>query len=155
MNYIKEIQRFEQYLLTEEKSAATIEKYLRDIRGFCSHLAGRRISKEETIAYKEHLTAEYSPASVNSMLIGAQPLSAVSRIAGLLRPASENPAADFQPGGQGIDKSRIPTTGESSREYPVVAGDPDHLRHRYPGERAAIYHGRSGAGGQGGGELQK
>lgn len=69
MNYIKEIQRFEQYLLTEEKSAATIEKYLRDIRGFCSHLAGRRISKEETIAYKEHLTAEYSPASVNSMLI--------------------------------------------------------------------------------------
>lgn len=141
MNYIKEIQRFEQYLLTEEKSAATIEKYLRDIRGFCSHLAGRRISKEETIAYKEHLTAEYSPASVNSMLIGAQPLSAVSRIAGLLRPASENPAADFQPGGQGTDKSRIPTTGESSREYPAVAGDPDHLRHRYPGERAAIYHG--------------
>ena len=68
MNYIKEIQRFEQYLLTEEKSAATIEKYLRDIRGFCSHLAGRRISKEETIAYKEYLTAEYSPASVNSMI---------------------------------------------------------------------------------------
>ena len=52
MNYIKEIQRFEQYLLTEEKSAATIEKYLRDIRGFCSHLAGRRISKEETIDRK-------------------------------------------------------------------------------------------------------
>lgn len=69
MNYIKEIQRFEQYLLTEEKSAATIEKYLRDIRGFCSRLAGRGISKEETIAYKEYLTAEYSPASVNSMLI--------------------------------------------------------------------------------------
>ena len=68
MNYIKEIQRFEQYLLTEEKSAATIEKYLRDIRGFCSHLAGRRINKEETIAYKEYLTTEYSPASVNSML---------------------------------------------------------------------------------------
>ena len=69
MNYIKEIQRFEQYLLTEEKSAATIEKYLRDIRGFCSHLAGRRIRKEEAVAYKEHLTARYAPASVNSMLI--------------------------------------------------------------------------------------
>ena len=69
MNYIKEIQRFEQYLLTEEKSAATIEKYLRDIRGFCSHLAGRRINKEETIAYKEYLTQQYAPASVNSMLV--------------------------------------------------------------------------------------
>ena len=154
MNYTREIQRFEQHMIAEEKSAATIEKYLRDIRGFCSHLAGRRISKEETIAYKEYLTAEYSPASVNSMLIAIN-RSAVSWIAGLLRPAAENPAADFQPGGQGTDKSRIPTTGESSREYPAVAGDPDHLRHRYPGERAAIYHGRSGAGGQGGGELQK
>ena len=69
MNYTREIQRFEQHMIAEEKSAATIEKYLRDIRGFCSHLAGRRISKEETIAYKEYLTAEYSPASVNSMLI--------------------------------------------------------------------------------------
>ena len=68
MNYTREIQRFEQHMIAEEKSAATIEKYLRDIRGFCSHLAGRRISKEETIAYKEYLTAEYSPASVNSML---------------------------------------------------------------------------------------
>ena len=69
MNYTREIQRFQQHMIAEEKSAATIEKYLRDIRGFCSHLARRRISKEETIAYKEYLTAEYSPASVNSMLI--------------------------------------------------------------------------------------
>lgn len=67
--YTAEIQQFEQYLITEEKSAATMEKYLRDIRGFCSYLAGRLIRKEETIAYKEHLTARYAPASVNSMLI--------------------------------------------------------------------------------------
>lgn len=68
MNYIMEIQRFEQYLRTEEKSAATIEKYLRDIRCFCDFLTDRPISKEETIAYKEYLTAEYAPSSVNSML---------------------------------------------------------------------------------------
>lgn len=148
MNYTREIQRFEQHMIAEEKSAATIEKYLRDIRGFCSHLAGRRISKEETIAYKEYLTAEYSPASVNSMLIA---INRFLRFLGLqdccVRPLKIQRQI-FSPGGQGIDKSRIPTTGESSREYPVVAGDPDHLRHRYPGERAAIYHGRSGAGGQ-------
>lgn len=69
MNYTKEMQRFEQHMIAEEKSAATIEKYLRDIRGFCSHLAGRRIRKEETVAYKEYLTGQYAPASVNSMLI--------------------------------------------------------------------------------------
>lgn len=69
MNYIMEIQRFEQHMITEEKSAATIDKYLRDIRGFCSYLTGQRISKEKVIAYKEHLTGRYAPASVNSMLI--------------------------------------------------------------------------------------
>lgn len=69
MNYTREIQRFEQHMILEEKSAATIEKYLRDICGFCSHLAGRRIRKEEAVAYKEYLTGRYAPASVNSMLI--------------------------------------------------------------------------------------
>lgn len=69
MNYIIEIQRFEQHMITEEKSAATIDKHLRDIRGFCSYLTGQRISKEKVIAYKEHLTGRYAPASVNSMLI--------------------------------------------------------------------------------------
>ena len=68
-NYTTELQQFEKYLLDEEKSAATIEKYLRDIRGFCLYLAGRQISKEETITYKERLTVDYAPASVNSMLI--------------------------------------------------------------------------------------
>lgn len=56
-------------MIEEEKSAATIEKYLRDIRCFCAFLADRPIGKEETIAYKEYLAGRYAPASVNSMLI--------------------------------------------------------------------------------------
>lgn len=137
MNYIKEIQRFEQYLLTEEKSAATIEKYLRDIRGFCSHLAGRRISKEETIAYKEYLTAEYSPASVNSMLIA---INRFLRFLGL-QDCCVRPLKIQRQIFSREDKGRIPAVGESSQGHPAVFGDPDDLRHRYPGERAAIYHG--------------
>ena len=69
MNYIKEIQRFEQYLLTEEESSTTVEKYLQDIRCFAGVLADRAIIKEETISYKEYLTQQYAPASVNSMLV--------------------------------------------------------------------------------------
>lgn len=65
----QQISRFEQYLLTEEKSSVTVEKYLRDVRCFYSFLDNRAISKEETIAYKEHLTQQYAPASVNSMLV--------------------------------------------------------------------------------------
>ena len=63
------ILRFEQHLKQEEKSEATIEKYLRDIRCFYVFLDNREISKNETVAYKERLTAEYAPASVNSMLV--------------------------------------------------------------------------------------
>ncbi len=60
---------FERHLITEEKSAASIEKYLRDVRCFLSFLGDRTLCKEETIAFKEHLTAQYAPVSVNSMLI--------------------------------------------------------------------------------------
>ncbi len=69
MCHTQAILRFEQYLKQEEKSEATIEKYLRDIRGFYTFLDGREIDKKETVAYKERLTAEYAPASVNSMLV--------------------------------------------------------------------------------------
>ena len=67
--YETEVSRFKEYLLEEEKSTATIEKYLRDVRTFYLFLADKAISKGETMAYKEYLTEHYAPASVNSMLI--------------------------------------------------------------------------------------
>lgn len=154
-DYAAEIRGFEQNMIAEEKSAATIDKYLRDVHGFCSHLSGRRISKEETVAYKEDLTSRYAPASVNSMLIGDKPLPAVYRIAGLLCPSPENPAADFLQRGQGADQARAAPTGGCSGEQPAVTGHSNHLWYRDPGVRAAVYHSRSGARGPGGGELQK
>lgn len=60
---------FEKYLRKEEKSQATIAKYLRDIRCFAHFLSGQSISKENTIAYKEYLCGKYAPASVNSILV--------------------------------------------------------------------------------------
>lgn len=60
---------FERYLTKEEKSRATVEKYLRDVRSFFRFLNTGSISKEQMIAYKEYLTDRYAPASVNSMLI--------------------------------------------------------------------------------------
>ena len=60
---------FNRHLQTEEKSAATIEKYLRDVRFFLAFLGNRPINKENTVAYKTFLQARYAPASINSMLI--------------------------------------------------------------------------------------
>lgn len=62
-----ELQRFAEQLLAEEKSAATVEKYLRDARTFLLFADGR-LTKETVTAYKRELTGRFAPASVNSML---------------------------------------------------------------------------------------
>lgn len=63
----KHIKKFENYLIEEEKSTATIEKYLRDVNAFFA-FSGSEIDKNTVIAYKNKITSEYAPRSVNSML---------------------------------------------------------------------------------------
>ncbi len=60
---------YRQNLILEEKSAATVEKYLRDIRAFSAFLGNTTVTKEAVIAYKQSLVEEgYTVRSVNSML---------------------------------------------------------------------------------------
>ena len=62
---------FEEYLLREEKSMATVVKYLRDARAFMLYTEGKTVTKEITVAYKKSLeNKRYNPRSVNSMLAG-------------------------------------------------------------------------------------
>ena len=68
MMFDDRLSAFEYYLKTEEKSCATARKYMRDVRTFLAFLGAGELTKEQTLAYKEKLTAEYAPASVNSML---------------------------------------------------------------------------------------
>ena len=67
---MNELQAFEKHLRENEKSPATIEKYLRDARAFLCWLDGSEPTKELTVCYKEGLTERYETASVNSMLAG-------------------------------------------------------------------------------------
>ena len=63
------LEEFRNYLFSEEKSAGTIEKYLRDICAFSAYAEGREITKELTILWKEHLGEQsYAPVTINSML---------------------------------------------------------------------------------------
>lgn len=65
----EKISQFQKYLLQEEKSQATVEKYLRDVRTFWRFLKGRSVQKEEVLAYKAYLQEnEYAIRSINSML---------------------------------------------------------------------------------------
>lgn len=63
-----DLQTFKNFLLEEEKSPLTIQKYLRDVSKFLHWLSSRELTKGETRAYKAWLTEQYTPASVNSML---------------------------------------------------------------------------------------
>ncbi len=65
----EQIRNFEFYLWEAEKSALTVEKYLRDVRGFWAFLRGKAVDKAAVLAYKKKLAEEYSPTSVNSMLV--------------------------------------------------------------------------------------
>ena len=65
----QQLAAFRQYLIREEKSTATVEKYLRDVRAFTVYVGGRRVTKDVVVDYKKHLLEKnYAARSVNSML---------------------------------------------------------------------------------------
>ena len=64
----KAIAEFKKHIISEEKSAATVGKYIRDIRAFAAYAGNTVITKETVIAYKKHLRESYAVRSVNSML---------------------------------------------------------------------------------------
>ena len=60
---------FREYLIREEKSTATIEKYLRDAHAFLQYAEDQTITKELMVLYKRELQLKgYAVRSINSML---------------------------------------------------------------------------------------
>ncbi len=71
----EEIRAFSRYLCREEKSGATQEKYLRDVRAFCAYASSAEITKELVVAWKKYLVEQgYAVRSVNSMLASVNSL---------------------------------------------------------------------------------
>lgn len=62
------IWKFKNFLIEEEKSSHTIEKYIRDIRAFQSWLETRELNKSIVINYKKHLIESFAASSVNSII---------------------------------------------------------------------------------------
>ena len=63
------ISKFKIYLQNEEKSANTIEKYMRDVKAFTVYANSLDVTKEMVIAYKNKLiTDNYAVRSINSMI---------------------------------------------------------------------------------------
>lgn len=62
------VQLFEKYLINEEKSKATVDKYMHDLNKFRNWLGTQESSKMAVLAYKAILCERYAPASVNVAL---------------------------------------------------------------------------------------
>lgn len=65
----QDLYEFGDYLIREEKSPATVEKYLRDARAFFDFTGENTVTKERVLAWKETLLEKkYAVSSINSML---------------------------------------------------------------------------------------
>ena len=64
----KMIAEFKEHLILEERSVATIQKYIRDVKAFMAYAQNSAITKGTVIAYKKYLQENYAVRSVNSML---------------------------------------------------------------------------------------
>lgn len=61
---------FADYLRAEERSAGTIEKYMRDVRKFFCWLADKSLEKAQVSAWRAQLLSDgYAPETVNSMIV--------------------------------------------------------------------------------------
>lgn len=64
----KMIPKFEKYLHDCERSTATVDKYLHDLRCFTLFVGKGEITKQTILDYKAHLGEKYAVSSANSML---------------------------------------------------------------------------------------
>lgn len=65
---LRGIEAFKKYLLENEKSGATIEKYIHELKLLSDHLSGREVTKMELLKYREQLQEQHSPRTVNGKL---------------------------------------------------------------------------------------
>ena len=135
---------FARQLGEEERSPATLEKYLREVRQFAAFLGGREVTRELAAAWRggavrppvprhgqRQADCPGPPAGFSGLggLPGEAPAGAAAAVPGL-RPGA-------QPGGVRPAGGDGPPPGAGS----AVPADGDHLCHRHPGQRGALYHG--------------
>ena len=61
-----DLKNFENELARNEKSAATIKKYMRDVRAFAAFASGQAMTKELVLIYKRTLTEKYAATQASS-----------------------------------------------------------------------------------------
>lgn len=64
----RSLRQFQTFLIQEEKSPATVQKYMRELQRLTVFLDGMKISKQKILEYRERLVEIYQPKTVNTKL---------------------------------------------------------------------------------------
>lgn len=64
----EKLNNFKTHLYFEERSVATVEKYMHDLRVFYLFMEGKELTKSSILEYKNNLLSNYAVTSANSMI---------------------------------------------------------------------------------------
>ena len=64
-----QLEQFQDFLYEDEKSPATIRKYLHDVKVFLCYVEDRAVTKAAVLSYKDWLLERYAVSSANTMLV--------------------------------------------------------------------------------------
>ena len=70
------LKRFREELVRRERSDATVEKYMHDVRSLAVWLDGGAVTPERVLEWKRELTGRFKPGTVNGKLAAANALFA-------------------------------------------------------------------------------
>ena len=103
------IEGYERWLVEEEKSRATVEKYVRSVSHFVAQNEGRKIDKALVMEYKAELGKTYAATSANAILAA---VNGFLRYWGLRQavPGAEIPVLSR---GKGTEPGGVRAAGES------------------------------------------
>lgn len=106
----EKLKEFAKYLKEAEYAAATIGKYLREIRIFQDWLGDREVSREAAAQFKAWLQGEgFAPVTVNARLSALNAFFSVCGLGGVSGEVFAHPAPAFPESVQGADPGGIRT----------------------------------------------
>lgn len=141
------IEAFGKRLEEEEKSPATVQKYLRDVRAFFEYMEGEPLTRERVIRYKQLLQEQYAPSSVNTVLAALNSLfrwlnrhDCLVKTVKIQRQTFRNRDLELSR----EEYQRLLSAAKRQKKASAVSVDTDHLFHGNSGRRIAVYYAGGG-----------
>lgn len=153
----EQIENFRRSLILEERSGATVNKYLHDVRVFVNYIRGKTITKDLVIEYKKYLQDNYAIRSVNSMIASLNSLFVSLGWYEIENKNVEVATANLLPGRKRTYQRRIQATvrcGKVKQKSKAKSNYTNHMQYRNKGKRVTVYNRGVGKQRRGGRKLQ-